>query len=192
MKMTIFPATLAQANELVSQWHRHHKKVVGHRFSLGLRIGDKIIGAVIVGRPVARAVAQYEVAEITRLVTDGSPHACSKLYGAAARVAKEMGFSKIQTYILESEPGTSLKASGWKFEAETSGGDWNHSWRKGRRTDQPMIKKQRWSKTFVENGKTESLVPAQSGDTIQPCAENTLNIKPCAKDSVFQSSEVLV
>lgn len=101
------------------------------------------------GRPVAREVPQYEVAEITRLVSDGTKNVCSFLYAAAARVAREMGFKKIQTYILNSEPGTSLNAAGWELEATTAGGDWNHGQRKGRRTDQPMVPKTRWAKVLV-------------------------------------------
>jgi hypothetical protein len=145
---------LKAANEMVSSMHRHHKPCVGHRFSLGI-IDDEgtVRGAAIVGRPVSRETSQYDIAEVSRLVTDGCQNGCSALYGACARVAKEMGFTKIQTYILESEPGTSLKASGWVMEAITSGGNWNHSWRKGRREDQPMVRKQRWSKTF--EGTTE-------------------------------------
>lgn len=145
----IIPLTLKQANELVSKMHRHHKPCVGHRFSLGLMDKDDgLRGAAIVGRPVSREVNQWEVAEVNRLVTDGVWNGCSALYGACARVAKEMGFTKIQTYILESEPGTSLKASGWIFEDWTSGGNWNHGKRKGRREDQPMVRKQRWAKYF--------------------------------------------
>jgi hypothetical protein len=61
-----------------------------------------------------------------------------------------MGFDRIQTYILDSEPGTSLKASGWEYEATTSGGNWNHSTKYAgkRREDQPMTPKQRWGKTL--------------------------------------------
>lgn len=148
--LKIVPLTLKQANELIEKLHRHHKKVVGHRFSIGVEHEiDGLVGAAVIGRPVAREIAQYSVAEVTRLVTNGTQNACSKLYSAAARICREMGFEKIQTYILKSEPGTSLKASGWELEAETSGGDWNHSWRKGRRTDQPMEPKQRWGKTLI-------------------------------------------
>jgi hypothetical protein len=138
--------TLKTANELVASLHRHHKPCVGHRFSLGCYDGEKLVGAAIVGRPVAREVDQYRVAEVNRLVTDGSKNVCSFLYAACARVCKEMGFEKIQTYILDSEPGITLKAAGWQFAAATSGGDWNHGARKDRRTDQPMVKKQRWEK----------------------------------------------
>lgn len=144
--LSVVPLTLSQANELVAKWHRHHKPCVGHRFSIGVLDGAELVGAAIVGRPVARAVDQYSIAEVTRLVTNGTPNACSKLYSAVARIAKEMGFKKVQTYILATEPGTSLKASGWVKTAETSGGNWNHGWRKGRREDQPMEPKSRWER----------------------------------------------
>lgn len=148
------PLTIKQANELIISLHRHHKKVQGHRFSIGAMDGDEIVGAVVVGRPVARAVPQYEVAEVTRLVTNGHKNACSFLYAAAARAAKAMGFLKIQTYILESEPGISLKAAGWQIEKKTKGGDWNTPARRGRRTDQPQVKKQRWSKILNKGEKS--------------------------------------
>ena len=146
----IVPLTLAQANDLVARLHRHHKPVQGHRFSLGYEVGGELVGAVIVGRPVARAVPAYTVAEVTRLVTDGSASACSALYGAAARVAREMGFDSIQTYILDTEPGTSLRAAGWSEDGVTTGGDWNHSTANAgtRRTDQPMTPKRRYRKAF--------------------------------------------
>lgn len=148
MGLRVVPLTLKQANEFIKEHHRHHKSVVGHRFSIGCEEGDKLVGVAVVGRPVARACEQYRCAEVTRLATNGHKNACSKLYSACARVAKEMGFNRIQTYILESESGVSLKSSGWHKECDTAGGDWNHSWRKGRRVDQPMEPKQRWAKVL--------------------------------------------
>lgn len=119
--MRVVPLTLKQANGLISELHRHHKPVVGHRFSIGAESDGKLVAAVVVGRPVSREVDQYRVAEVTRLVTDGTRNACSLLYAAAARAAQAMGFDLIQTYILESEPGTSLKASGWLLVGTTRG-----------------------------------------------------------------------
>ena len=143
--MKIVPLTLKEANDFITRYHRHHKPVVAHRFSLGARVmGGSLVGVAVVGRPVSRELDFTRVAELTRLATDGTPNACSFLYAAAWRVAKEMGFERIQTYILETEPGTSLKAAGWKFAGFTTGGNWNCSWRKGRREDQPMCRKQRW------------------------------------------------
>lgn len=104
MTLKIFPATLKQANNMVSRWHRHHKPVVGHRFSIGCMDDEgEIHGVGIVGRPVAREVDQYKVAEITRLVTDGTPNVCSKLYSACARAAKSMGMKRYkQPYLNQS------------------------------------------------------------------------------------------
>lgn len=147
MALRVIPLSLAQANAAVALLHRHHKPVVGHRFSLGaVDETGTLRGAVIVGRPVSRGVAQYTVAEVTRLVTDGVKNGCSFLYSAAARACREMGFEKIQTYILVSEPGTSLVAAGWNFETTVKGRDWNTPSRGGRRTDQSQEDKARWSK----------------------------------------------
>jgi hypothetical protein len=110
MSLEIRPLNLAQANSLVTELHRHHKKVVGHRFSIGVYQDGRFCGAAIVGRPVARKTDQNNVAEITRVVTDETKNACSILYAAATKAAKAMGYASIQTFILESEPGSSLKA----------------------------------------------------------------------------------
>lgn len=144
--MVIIPITLKKANEFVADHHRHHKPVVGHKFSVGLILNSELIGVVIVGRPVARLADDGLTAEVTRLVTLGQPNACSKLYGASARICKEMGYLKIQTYILDSETGISLKASGWIMEAKSAGGQWKHTDGKERRTDQSTEPKQRWVK----------------------------------------------
>jgi len=148
---SIIPVTLKVANDLVTKAHRHHKPVRGHRFSLGL-VDDEgvLVGAVIVGRPVARGCDPNKIVEVTRLVTDGSKNACSQLYSAAARAAKEMGFESIQTYILEEEMGSSLKASGWKFETLTFGREWKHT-SGPRRNDQPNGRKQRWSRQLNDS-----------------------------------------
>jgi len=153
MSLRVFPCTLKQANDLVGGLHRHHKPVVGHRFSLGVRDKDGVVhGAAIIGRPTGRKNPQYEWAEVTRLVTDGTKNACSILYAASARTAKEMGFERIQTFILESETGASLTAAGWAFEQWSDGGNWNVPSRGGRREDQPQERKQRWFKELNAGG----------------------------------------
>ena len=146
--MKIVPITLKKGNEIVTQWHRHHKPSVGHKFSIGLMELDAYIGVAICGRPVARGSDDGLTLEVARLCTNGTQNACSMLYGACARVAKEMGYKKIQTYILLSEPGISLKASGWVMEAVTAGGQWKRNDGVINRTDQPTEPKQRWVKWF--------------------------------------------
>ena len=144
--MHIYPITLRQANEFVAKYHRHHKPVVGAKFAIGLMKDSEMIGAVICGRPVARLADDGLTLEVTRLVTKGDRNACSMLYAAAAKAAKALGYCKIQTYILESELGSSLKASGWEFETKTQGGAWKRSNGDERNNHHPLEKKQRWAK----------------------------------------------
>ena len=145
-RLFVVPLELTEANALVAQWHRHHQPSQGHRFSLGVVDDAGILhGAVIVGRPVARlAGSPRDVLEVVRLVTDGTTNACSALYAATARAGLAMGYRRIQTYILDAEPGTSLKASGWRSEGAAGGGQWKHTDGKPRRTDQPTGMKERW------------------------------------------------
>jgi hypothetical protein len=144
--LTIVPVTLKEANALVAALHRHHAPVVGLRWAIGLARNGVLVGAAICGRPVARALPQYQQIEVNRCVTDGTKNGCSKLYGACARIAAEMGYHDIETTILESEPGTSLIAAGWELRRTIKGRDWNCPSRGGRRTDQPMCDKHVWGK----------------------------------------------
>ena len=150
--LRIVPLELSEANALVKELHRHHFRVVGHRFSIGVIAANGVLtGAAIVGRPVARlAGSPRAVLEVTRLVTDATPNACSMLYAAAARAGKAMGYQRIQTYILDEEPGTSLKAAGWVNEGAAGGHAWHYYEGNPRRTDQPMGTKRRWSLTLNE------------------------------------------
>jgi hypothetical protein len=116
---------LDEANAFVTAHHRHHRAVVGHLFSIGASVGDKIVGVAIVGRPVSRFRDDGLTAEVTRLCTDGTRNACSFLYGASARAAFALGFKRIGTYILASEPGTSLTGTGWRMIGETPGKSWS-------------------------------------------------------------------
>lgn len=124
MNLDIVPVSLAEANEFVLEHHRHHKPVVGHKFSIGCTDGEKIVGVAIVGRPVSRYLDDGWTLEVTRLCTDGTRNACSMLYAAAWRAARGMGYKKVITYILESENGASVKAAGFKCVGEAGGLRW--------------------------------------------------------------------
>ena len=124
MSLDIVPVSLAEANKFVEEYHRHHKPVVGHKFSIGVANGTKIIGVCIVGRPISRYLDDGFTLEVTRCCTDGTPNACTTLYAAAWRAARAMGYKKIITYILESENGASLKASGYKCIGKCGGLRW--------------------------------------------------------------------
>lgn len=116
---------LDEANAFVAEHHRHHKPVVGHLFSLGAVLGDKIVGVCIVGCPVARLRDDGLTAEVTRLCTDGTKNAGSFLYGAAARAAFALGYKRIGTYILATESGMTLKVAGWRLVGEVKDRSWS-------------------------------------------------------------------
>lgn len=123
--LTIRPISIREANEYVELHHRHHGRRVGCRFAIACYEDDVLHGVAICANPVARNSDDGLTLEVARLCTDGTRNACSILYGACARIAKEMGFKKIQTFILESEPGTTLKASGWKSEGIHGATSWS-------------------------------------------------------------------
>ncbi|MFO0519316.1 MAG: XF1762 family protein [bacterium] len=125
MMLQVVPLTLDEANALVATLHRHHAPVVGHKFSIGAADGDKIVGAAIVGRPVARHLDDGMTLEVNRCVTDGTRNACSLLYGAAWRAAKALGYRRLITYTLPAEGGASLRGAGWRNVGLRGGGNWN-------------------------------------------------------------------
>ena len=147
--------SLAEANSYVIAHHRHHDRATGHKWSIGAYKDGKLCGVAIVGRPTGRYLDDGKTLEVTRLCTDGTRNSCSFLYAAAARRAKREGYAKIITFILQSEPGTSLRAAGWKLEAKKAGKPaWNKQRYAGRQEQMtlfpkkqpPAEYKQRWGK----------------------------------------------
>jgi len=121
LKYELQPITLHEAKDFVNKHHRHNVAPVGHKYSIGLNDGEKLIGVVIVGRPIARLNDDGLTLEVLRVcILEGYKDANSKLYAAAWRVAKNLGYKRLITYTLKSEPGTSLRAAGWKIIGETT------------------------------------------------------------------------
>ena len=150
--MNVRPCTLKQANEYVKLFHRHSKRVVGCKFSICAYKNNKLVGVAIVGRPVARKLDDGYTGEIVRTCTEGVKNVNSFLYGACARIWKEMGGTKILTYTLETESGISLKAAGYKHKETTRAFSEGTGWttRKNREW-QPKVhslQKYRWEKNL--------------------------------------------
>lgn len=124
MKLIIRPITLKAANEYVNRYHRHHNGTVGCKFAISVYADDALHGVAICGRPVGKYLDDGTTLEINRVCTDGTKNACSKLYGACCRIAKEMGYEKVITYTLQSEGGASLKASNFTCEGIAGGTHW--------------------------------------------------------------------
>ena len=121
----LVPINFDEACEFVVRHHRHHGKPVGHKFSIAAASGGEVVGVVIVGRPVSRKLDDGWTLEITRCCTDGTKNVCSKLYAAAWRAARAMGYKRIVTYILDTESGRSLAAAGYREVASVYGRSWS-------------------------------------------------------------------
>lgn len=144
-RLTVTPITLREANAFVAQHHRHHRPTRGCICCVAVSEGDVVRGVAIIGRPVSRRLQDGWTAEVLRCCTDGTPNACSMLYGAAWRAARALGYRRLVTYTLPEEGGASLRGAGWTCIGQAGGGSWS---REGRpRVDlHPTQEKLRWER----------------------------------------------
>ena len=119
------PITYKEACEFIRQYHSHHLPPQGWKFGLAVNDGQKVVGVVTVGRPVARMLDDGWTLEVTRCCTDRTPHVASKLYAAAWRAVRALGYQRLITYTLADELGVSLQAANWRIVGQAGGGTWN-------------------------------------------------------------------
>lgn len=143
VRLTVVPLTRDLANKYIANHHRHHGPVVGAVTQIGAMWGLALVGVAFIGRPVARGLQDGLTAEVTRLCTNGTANACSFLYAASWRAAKALGYRRLFTYTLASEPGTSLRAAGWVHDADVPGRSWSCDSRP-RSDKHPTVDKIRW------------------------------------------------
>lgn len=139
--LCLVPINLKEANEFVSNFHRHNYAVQGCKFCIGVSDFSNLVGVAIVGRPISLHKDNGTTAEVRRVcvLEDAPKGANSFLYSACWRAWKAMGGTRIITYTLQSESGSSLKGAGWKVLHESKGV--NHKGWQSRpgRTWQPII-----------------------------------------------------
>lgn len=143
-KLTVQEIAFRDACALVNMHHRHHGSPVGHLFSGGVFDGAVLCAAVIAGRPVARKLDDGKTMELTRVASDGTRNACSKAMGWVIREAWRRGFTRVITYTLDSEPGGSLRAVGFREAGMSTGGSWSRPSRGRAQERHPLEPKRRW------------------------------------------------
>lgn len=151
MKLQIKPIHLKAAGEFVKQYHRHSIPPTGGKFAVACYADNSLCGVAICGRPVSRYLDDGETLEIYRNCTDGTQNACSKLYGACIRVAREMGYFKVITYTLKHEDGASLKAANFKLIGSAGKVEWT-GLRKRNYYVSPKELKNRWEYKTRKDG----------------------------------------
>ena len=117
-QLTLRPVSFHVVRAFIARHHAHCGPPVAWRFGHGVANGQRLLGVVAIGNPVARALCGRGIVEVNRLCIrrDVPPalawNAASMLYGWSARAAERQGWSRIITYIRADEDGTTLKASG--------------------------------------------------------------------------------
>lgn len=152
MSLYIVPLTIREACVFVGEHHRHHAAPQGAIFAIGVAdtdwqktaYEDHPRAVALVGRPVSRHLDDGWTVEITRVCAlPNTPNACSMLYGACRRVALAMGYKRVVTYTLASEPGSSLRGAGFRVVADVRGENWTRPSRP-RVDESPRQDKLRW------------------------------------------------
>lgn len=148
MGLILCPVSVKEANLFVKRHHRHHLPTTNHLFAVGVAPSgsDQICGVAIVSRPLSRVLSDGWTAEVVRCCTDGSPNACSMLYGASWRACRALGYRRLITYTLADEGGASLRGAGWKVVGESKGGTW-YTPSRPRVDKHPTQRKLRWEVT---------------------------------------------
>lgn len=117
-RLALRPVLRDDARAFVDVHHRHNDPPVGWLFGCGLFIGDELVSVVMAGRPDARPYNDGVTMEVSRCCTLGQKNAASRLYGAVLRAGAALGYRRAFTYTLAEEPGTSLRAAGWREDAQ--------------------------------------------------------------------------
>lgn len=152
--MRIVPLTLREANDFVEAHHRHSARTAndGGKFAIGLELEHRLIGVAIVGRPVARLLQEPGTAELLRccVAPDAPKGACSRLAGRAKRIWQQMGGTRLVSYTLQSESGSSLRGAGFSQETDVPARGWDTPSRRRAPRSIEQLAKRRWSADLAE------------------------------------------
>lgn len=150
--MKVVPLTLRKANDFVERHHRHSARTSndGGKFAIGLEVGGELVGAAIVGRPVARMIQQIEgagTAELLRCcVSDAAPKGASaRLMARCKKIWQLMGGTRLVTYTLEHESGASLNGAAASEEKKVRAESWSRQVRPRKPRQLEQVAKKRWA-----------------------------------------------
>lgn len=183
--LRLVPVTRDEAGEFIRRLHRHHDRPQGYRYAVGVATESALVGVATAGRPVARGLDDGLTIEVNRCCTNGYPNACSMLYGACWRAARALGYARAITYTQSGESGASLRAAGWRVDAELDArGGWNMPGRSRAPDQHPTdITRYRW--IVGEGWPTEDGAPL-SGRTLAALARET----PADPPTLFDLADV--
>lgn len=112
-RLRLTPVNIRQARAFVEREHSHLHAPLSGLCAVGVSDGDRLACVAILSRPVSRVLQAQGCAEITRVASDGTPHASSMAIGAISRAGIALGYRRLVSSILLGEAGTSYRAAGW-------------------------------------------------------------------------------
>ena len=151
------PITVKAARQWCRAVHRHLPEVQGGLFAASVCNDDGLVAVGIAGNParVWQGTGRIVISRVAALselehVGNHAAPACTMIYGSLCRAARALGYREAWSYTLPGESGASLRAAGFRYMGETSGGEWD---REGRPREKPVnaSKKGRWMRVLRED-----------------------------------------
>lgn len=149
--LRVWPCTIKAAKKWVAEHHRHLPEFNGARFAVSVVDATGAMVGVAVASNGPQVWEKTGRLNIGRVATDGSPNACSMLYGAMCRAGKALGYVEAWTYTLPEEPGVSLRAAGFVDMGLTAGGEHDRE-RRARKAAVRSDPKRRWRRILSGSG----------------------------------------
>ncbi len=159
-KYALAPITVKAATRWVRDTHRHLPTIQGGLFAAAVECDGRTVAAGIAVNParVWQGTGRIVIGRVAAMpdlepVGDHAAPACTMIYGSLCRAAKALGYREAWTYTLPGECGASLRAAGFAYMGETSGGEWDRPSRPRAGAVSPT-KKGRWMRRL--NAATQS------------------------------------
>lgn len=147
VRLQIVPMTVKAATYVVRQWHRHLPDIQGGLFACGVIADGDLVGVAIAGNPARRWQGTARLV-ISRVATDETRNACSKLYGAICRAAEALGYREVWTYTLPEESTESIRGAGFEDMGITNDNDDGNRPSRPRRSQRRPEAKRRWRRVL--------------------------------------------
>lgn len=147
VRLSAWPISIQAAKQYIARWHRHHEPCKSALWAVACGVTGELEprGVAVFGRPKARMIQNGVTGEIVRVATDGTPNACSFLYGLIRRIAGIMGYTRVPTYTLKTESGSSLRGAAAIEAADVKGREHDTpSRRRTRKGGAQLADKKRW------------------------------------------------
>lgn len=123
--MNLRPVTREEWRHFIAKHHRHRDAPPQIIAAVGIEQDGELVGVGTLERPKAEGLCDGRTAEASRVCTLGARNGCSMLYGALARAAAALGYTRLVTYTREGEPGASLRGAGFHEVARTPVREWS-------------------------------------------------------------------